>query len=116
MNVDGTGLRRLTRLTRNPVSSGWTTWSAPAWSPDGRKILFVRVGWGDRLVNSEILVMNADGSRHGTSRAVGGDGDPSGRPTDERSSSSASGTGTARLLMNADGSGQPERLRSYRGG
>ena len=96
MNVDGTGLRRLTHLTRNPVSSGGTTWSAPAWSPDGQKILFVRVGWGNS--NSEILVMNADGSRQRnlTRNPAPDGGTPSGRPMEERSSSSASGTGTAR--------------------
>ena len=95
VNVDGTGLRRLTRLTRNPVSSGWTTWSAPAWSPDGRKILFVRVGWGDRLVNSEIVVMTADGSRQRNLTPTRPTAIPSGRPTEGRTSSSASGTGTA---------------------
>ena len=34
------------------------TYAAPAWSPDGRKIAFV----SDRDGNSEIYVMNADGS------------------------------------------------------
>jgi TolB protein len=51
INADATGLRR---LTRNAVFDG-----SPAWSPDGRKIAFVR----DRdrqTVN--IYVMNADGS------------------------------------------------------
>ena len=38
-----------------PVATG----GSPAWSPDGRKIAFVRVLRGD---NSEIYVMNADGS------------------------------------------------------
>lgn len=51
INADGTGLRR---LTRNAVFDG-----NPVWSPDGRRIAFVR----DRdrqTVN--IYVMNADGS------------------------------------------------------
>ena len=46
VNADGSGQRN---LTRNPASD-----SDPAWSPDGRKIAFVR--------NCEIYVMNADGS------------------------------------------------------
>jgi Tol biopolymer transport system component len=46
VNADGSGQRN---LTRNPASD-----SDPAWSPDGRKIAFVR--------NFEIYVMNADGS------------------------------------------------------
>ena len=50
MNADGSGLRR---LTRNAAADGQAVWS-----PDGRKIAFVRFRHGD----SEIHVMNADGS------------------------------------------------------
>ncbi len=46
LRADGSGLRN---AKRNPASA-----SAPAWSPDGRKIAFGRDG--------EIYVMNADGS------------------------------------------------------
>jgi Tol biopolymer transport system component len=55
INVDGTGL---TRLTTDPASDG-----APCWSPDGTKIAFSSIR--DRVpgeVNYEIYVMNADGS------------------------------------------------------
>jgi Tol biopolymer transport system component len=50
INIDGSGLRN---LTRNPAGDGH-----PAWSPDGRKIGFVRI----RGSNRDIYVMNADGS------------------------------------------------------
>ena len=53
MNPDGTGLRN---LTNHPSRD-----TAPAWSPDGKKIAFQRLAknTGD---NWEICVMNADGS------------------------------------------------------
>ncbi len=113
VNVDGTGLRRLTRLTRNPVSSGWTTFSAPAWSPDGRKILFVRVGWGDRLVNSEILVMNADGSRQrNLTRNPAPDTDPVWSPDGRKILFLSKRDGYGEVyVMNADGSGQRNLTR-----
>jgi TolB protein len=47
--TDGRGLRRLARNA-----------SDPAWSPDGRRIAFVRIVGRN---NPEIYVMNADGSR-----------------------------------------------------
>ena len=49
MNADGSELTRLTENARN---------SAPAWSPDGRRITF----HSHRDRNEEIYVMNADGS------------------------------------------------------
>ena len=63
MNADGTGV---VRLTDN------STYDYPvAWSPDGRRILFV----SDRNGNDfEIYTMNADGSR-------GWSGSPTIRPT-----------------------------------
>jgi Tol biopolymer transport system component len=54
VNADGSGLRRLTR--------NWKSDGAPAWSPDGRKILFVRSGWSSATVQGDVYVMNADGS------------------------------------------------------
>ena len=50
MNVDGTGL---TRLTQNPARD-----HVAAWSPDGRKIAFA----SDRSGGGDIYVMNADGT------------------------------------------------------
>ena len=49
MNLDGTGVRRLTDNGRD---------SFPAWSPDGKQIAFIRPsanGWG-------VYVMSASGS------------------------------------------------------
>jgi len=53
MNASG---RSQARLTKNRLYDG-----SPAWSPDGRKIAFVRDRFGT-LSASEIYVMNADGS------------------------------------------------------
>jgi Tol biopolymer transport system component len=55
INVDGTGL---TRLTTNPAND-----SSPAWSPDGTKIAFSSIRDAvPNEVNYEIYVMDADGS------------------------------------------------------
>jgi TolB protein len=53
IHPDGTGLRRLTRLTNNNVS--------PAWSPDGKRIVFASDRGHDDV--SDIYVMNADGTK-----------------------------------------------------
>jgi TolB protein len=64
MNADGTGLQRLTRHAA--LGPGYST--DPVWSPDGRKLVFVkrveRGGAPCRPVSCdyEIYVMNADGT------------------------------------------------------
>jgi Tol biopolymer transport system component len=117
VNVDGTGLRRLTQLTRNPVSSGGTTFSAPVWSPDGHKILFVRSGWGHGLTNSEIFVMNADGSRQrNLTRNPAPDDDPVWSPDGRKILFVSKRDGYGEVyVMNANGSG-PRNLTQLRGG
>jgi TolB protein len=50
MNANGSGQRRLTQKGAHN--------SAPAWSPDGRRITFV----SERDGSAEIYLMNADGS------------------------------------------------------
>ena len=50
MNVDGSGVSRLTDNSANDEH--------PDWSPDGRRIAFI----SDRDGDYEIYVMNADGS------------------------------------------------------
>ena len=68
VNADGSGLRRLTR----------NAFEGPSWSPDGRKLIFVRA----RHENSrphwrggDLWVMNADGSgQRNLTRTAAGDG------------------------------------------
>ena len=111
VNVDGTGLRRLTHLTRNPISSGGTTWSAPGWSPDGRRILFVRLKWGTS--NSEIVIMNADGSRQrDLTHNPAPDGDPVWSPDGRKILFLSKRDGHYEVyVMNADGTGQRNLTR-----
>jgi len=63
--ADGSGLRRLTE------GGGYRN-ASPSFSPDGKKIVFRRLlsheESAGRLFNSEVWVMNADGS--GLERAV----------------------------------------------
>jgi Tol biopolymer transport system component len=55
VNIDGTGL---TPLATEPS----TEEQYAHWSPDGSKIVYVRIPWETRDILSEIWIMNADGS------------------------------------------------------
>jgi TolB protein len=97
VNADGGGQRR---LTHNTVTEG-----TPRWSPDGKKILFVRARSGTRGKVSDIYVMNADGSaqRKLTERGR----DPRWSPGGEKISFVTNRDGNSEVyVMNADGSGQ----------
>jgi TolB protein len=59
MNADGTGVTRLTYSQADGL--GFDSFD-PAWSPDGTKIAFTRVIRGGFEVDTEIYVMNADGT------------------------------------------------------
>jgi len=87
-----------TRLTNNPGSDG-----SPQWSPDGKKIVFQ----SDRDGNSEIYVMNADGS--GVTRLTNNpaaDGEASWSPDGRQIAFDSDRTGNAEVyVMRADGSG-----------
>ena len=96
MNVDGSGL---TRLTNNDAEEGY-----PAWSPDGRRIAFESGQDG----NTEIYVMNADGS--GQTRLTDNaltDWSPAWLPDGNRIAFASDRDGNWEIyVMNADGSGQ----------
>jgi TolB protein len=109
MNADGTAQRK---LTRTPYGEGW-----PAWSPDGRKIAFVRWPlirpprkWGR---DEDVWVVNANGSSlRNLTRSPGRDTRPAWSP-DGR----AIGFDSWRLgnrdfyVMNSDGSRQRNLTR-----
>ena len=104
VNVDGTDLRRLT-----DNGPDWDTF--PSFSPDGSKILFrrlFRVRSGEQvLTNSEIFVMNSDGTGVvNLSRNAWFDGWPSWSPDGRRIAFSSNRSDPYQIyVMNADGSG-----------
>jgi D-alanyl-D-alanine carboxypeptidase len=118
MHADGSGQRR---LTRDPSGD-----SHPAWSPDGRKIVFERRGGSGGGGKSrdwyDVYVVNADGSRQPTgltkearprpnraARAALPAWSPDGRMIAFLSSSDGN---YDVYVMNADGSGQTNVTRS----
>jgi len=98
MNADGSGSHR---LTHNRAYDG-----EPAWSPDGRKIVFqsTKTIGGNR----EIYVMNSDGSgKRNLTRHPAMDGRPSWSPDGRRIAFVSNRGGRLEAhVMNADGSGQ----------
>lgn len=104
LNADGTGRRRLTG------DSAVVIWSAPRWSPDGSRILHVREIQG----NSEIFVMNADGSHpRNLSKHTANDSYPRWSPDGRLIAFRRYNTATRRydlFVMGADGSEQRSLL------
>lgn len=97
MNVEGSGL---TDLSRAPTAND----DHPVWSPDGRRIAFVRYlsdASGRLDDRSGIYVMNADGSGQ---MQIGkrGDGTPAWSPDGRRIALARAG---GIFVMNADGTG-----------
>jgi TolB protein len=97
-SVDGSGVRG---LTPKPVGDAY---AAPAWSPDGRKIAFA----SERDGNSEIYLMNADGSgQRSLTDDLAYDGDPDWSPDGQKITFVSNRDGRYEVyVMNADGSGQ----------
>jgi Tol biopolymer transport system component len=122
MNVDGTGKRRLTRTTMAGKTNThriirWST--RPAYSPDNTKIVYASTQSG----NSEIWIMNTDGTGKQQLTFNGGNNDPQG-PDANFPSFSPDGTKIAFLcgwetlygnicLMNADGSARTQLTHNH---
>ncbi len=85
--------------------------SHPAWSPDGRKIVF----FSDRASNDEIYVMNADGSeQRRLTRDPGNDWGPRWSPDGQMIAFERDHlpSGEKLHVMNADGSGDRSLTRN----
>ena len=103
INADGSNQKR---LTSNPADDAY-----PAWSPDGKKIVFSSSISRQRTIvpkDAEICVMNADGTE--TKRLTNnntGDGLPSWSPDGEKIVFCSDRDGNYEIyVMNADGSEQ----------
>lgn len=96
MNANGTGATKLTK--DQPKYNG-----APAWSPDGNKLIFV----SDRDQNLEVYLMNADGSgQTNLTNSAGIDQSPAWSPDGSKILFVSERDGNSEIyVINADGSG-----------
>jgi TolB protein len=104
---DGSGLRRLTRT----VARGFDVF--PVWSPDGRKLAFLRLDGDGDIQNEGVYVINADGSGQ---RKLTDDAElapPDWSPDGRTIAFQSLRDGNSEIyVMNADGSGQRNLTRS----
>jgi Tol biopolymer transport system component len=117
VNSDGSGLRNLTAKLGIPrgvgAGVGAGPASDPAWSPDGRKIAFVRLNAG--LDRSPVYLVKADGSglHNLTPKPVGAYADPAWSPDGRKLAFVGERDGNAEVyVMNANGSGQRNLTRN----
>ena len=108
---DGSGMRNLTSKLAPGGHPGAGPASDPAWSPDGRKLAFVRL---NASVGSPIYVVKADGSgllRLTRNPAL--DADPTWSPDGRRIAFASERDGNSEVyVMNANGSGQRNLTRN----
>ena len=103
-NVGGSEMRN---LTPKPMGAAY---AAPAWSPDGRKIAFTVARDG----NSEIYLMNADGSgQRNLTGNIAYDGDAAWSPDGKKITFVSNRDGRYEVyVMNADGGNQRRLTQS----
>jgi Tol biopolymer transport system component len=110
---DGSGLRNLTWKLATVSGKDAGAVSDSAWSPDGRKLAFVRLNAG--LDRTPIYVVKADGSglRNLTPKPVGAQADPAWSPDGRRIAFVNERDGNSEVyVMNANGSGQRSLTRN----
>ena len=110
VNSDGSGLRNLTSKLGAGQGLGAGLASDPVWSPDGRKIAFVRLS--KRL---GVYVVNVDGSgvRNLTPKPVGAYASPAWSPDGRKIAFVSDRDDNSEVyVMNANGSGQRSLTRN----
>ncbi len=113
VNSDGSGLRNLTSKLGAGHGPHAGPASDPAWSPDGRKLAFVRLNAG--LDRSPIYVVKADGSglRNLTPKPVGAYAAPAWSPDGRKLAFVSDRDGNSEVyVINANGSGQRSLTRN----
>ena len=106
VNSDGSGLRNLTSKLGAGRGPGRGPASDPAWSPDGRKVAFVRL---NASIGTPIYVVKASGGglRNLTPKPVGTHSAPVWSPDGRKIAFTSERDGNSEVyVMNANGSGQ----------